>query len=189
MHGELAPGFLVAAPTLLDPNFRGSVVLLVEHRADGSLGFIVNRPAPLRLPGVVQELGMRGGSFETPDSPVLVGGPVAPHTGWILFDHREFPQAPDEIVQVSPNLAVSASRELLQLLVEGQGPRRQLLVLGYAGWGPGQLDIELSQGAWIPVDLAEDIVFDIPFEERWTKALAILGIDPARISMSSASEA
>jgi putative transcriptional regulator len=189
MHGELAPGFLVAAPTLLDPNFRGSVVLLVEHRADGSLGFIVNRPAPLRLPGVVEELGMRGHELDPPDSPVLVGGPVAPHTGWILFDHHDFPRAADEIVQVSPHLAVSASRELLQLLVEGQGPRRQLLVLGYAGWGPGQLDAELAQGAWIPVDLAEDIIFETPFEQRWNKALATLGIDPARISMSSASEA
>ena len=91
-------------------------------------------------------------------------------------------------MRVSERLAVSASRELLEALVTREGPERMVLVLGYAGWGPGQLDAEIAQGAWIPVDFDERIVFDTKFEDRWSSALRILGIDPARLSMSAPSE-
>jgi putative transcriptional regulator len=182
MHSLLAPGFLVAAPALLDPNFRRSVVLLIEHQAKGSIGFVINRPAQVRLPSMLDALGLQIPDARPPDSPVLVGGPVAPDTGWIVFESegKSFGQ---EVVQVTPRLAVSASRELLENTVKGQGPSRLLLVLGYAGWRASQLDAEIAQGAWIPVDLDERIVFDTPYEERWAGALHSLGIDPARLTV------
>jgi putative transcriptional regulator len=189
MASQLAPGFLVAAPSLLDPNFKRSVVLLVDHSATGgSLGFIINRPADLRMRAMVERLGMSLDGDQIEDSSVLVGGPVAPQTGWIVFEQRPIEDPSEEIVRLSERLAVSASRELLEKLVLHRGPERMVLVLGYAGWGPGQLDTEIAQGAWIPVDFDDRIVFDTPFDERWSSALRILGIDPARLSMTGPSE-
>jgi putative transcriptional regulator len=187
MASELAPGFLVAAPVLLDPNFQRTVVLLVEHRPEASLGFVINRPTTARLPAMLDALGLQSPDARPPDSPVLVGGPVAPDTGWIVFEASES-QEFGEVVRVSPRLAVSASRELLETTVLGRGPERLMLVLGYAGWGPAQLDAEIAQGAWIPVDLDEKIIFDTPYEQRWTAALQSLGIDPGRLTAAAPSE-
>jgi putative transcriptional regulator len=189
MASQLAPGFLVAAPSLLDPNFKRTVVLLVDHRPEGSLGFVVNRPAQVRMRAMLERLGLTVPDAPHSDSSVLVGGPVAPQTGWVVFEQGAAASAhSQEVVRVSDRLAVSASRELLQALVAHQGPERMLLVLGYSGWGPGQLDSEIVQGAWIPVDFDDRIVFDTPFDERWASALRILGIDPARLSVTPPSE-
>lgn len=186
---QLAPGFLVAAPSLLDPNFRRTVVLLVDHRPEGSLGFIVNRPADASLSAMLERIGLTAPPASGDESAVLVGGPVAPQTGWVVFEPSAQTADADDVVQVSERLAVSASRELLERLIAAERPDgRLLLVLGYAGWGPGQLDGELAQGAWIPVDFDERIVFETPYEERWETALRSLGIDPARLSLLTPSE-
>lgn len=188
MATDLAPGFLVASPSLLDPNFARSVVLLVDHRPEGSLGFVVNRPASVRLRGMIDSLGLDVTPDGVADAPVLVGGPVAPNTGWVVFEHGGALSEADDVVRVTDSLAVSASRELLESMVRGGGQGRMLLVLGYAGWGPGQLDAELAQGAWIPVDLDARIVFDTPYDDRWSDALRLLGIDPARLTGPSSTE-
>jgi putative transcriptional regulator len=188
MPSQLAPGFLVAAPSLLDPNFKRTVVLLVDHRPEGSLGFVVNRPAQVQMRAMMERLGLAIASTAIPDTSVLVGGPVNPQTGWIVFEQGQITANNEDVVRLSDRLAVSASRELLETLVAHKGPERMLLVLGYSGWGAGQLDAEIAQGAWIPVDFDERIVFDTPFEDRWSSALRILGIDPARLSMTAPSE-
>ena len=178
MASEIAPGFLVAAPSLLDPNFVQTVVLLIDHRAEGSLGFVVNRPANIEFKSVVEELKL--GADTPPDVPVLVGGPVEPHTGWVVFDPTKSQVSLDSTIKVSSHLRVSASRELLNELAHAPATSsdRHLLVLGYAGWAAGQLDAEIQQGAWVPVDLEESVLFETPYEERWQAALAVLGIDP-----------
>lgn len=178
---KIAPGFLVAAPSLLDPNFARTVVLLVDHRAEGSLGFVVNRPADVRLRAMVEPLGLGVDADRVSDGPVLVGGPVAPNTGWVVFEQAGASEPAEDVVRVSERLCVSASRDLLEAMVV-ETNQRMLLVLGYAGWGPGQLDEELAQGAWIPVDLDERIVFDTAYDDRWGNALRLLGIDPARLT-------
>lgn len=182
MASELAPGFLVAAPSLRDPNFRRSVVLLIDHRSDGSLGFVINRPARVRFSGVVEELDLTDeGAPAPPDVPVLVGGPVSPNTGWIVFDPTTSPMPLETTIEVTERIRVSASKDLLRELAKTPEAQNHLLVLGYAGWSGGQLDEEIRQGAWIPVDLQEDVVFDTPYEERWERALQVLGIDPRLI--------
>jgi len=181
MLSELAPGFLVAAPSLLDPNFQQSVVLLIDHRSEGSLGFVVNRPANISFKGVVDELGLVDQGKIPPDLPVLVGGPVAPQTGWIVFDPTISKVDLDSTIEVTSQLRVSASREVLKEIAQSDHATRQMLVLGYAGWGAGQLDAEIKQGAWIPVDLEESIVFETPYDDRWTAALGVLGINPMMI--------
>ena len=189
MACDLSPGFLVASPALLDPNFRRSVVLLVEHRPEGSLGFVINRPGEVTLDEVVLALGLLNTEVRHPSAEVVVGGPVAPETGWVLFT-GELPAdlQQGELVHVTDDLAVSASRELLLSLLRSDAPGRLLLALGYASWGPGQLDDEIRQGAWIAVDLDERIVFETPYERRWAEALATLGIDPGRLTMVGPSE-
>lgn len=181
MVSDFAPGFLVAAPGLRDPSFRESVVLLVDHRPEGALGFVVNRPADVSFRSVLEELDLTSEGVQSPDVPVLVGGPVAPHTGWIVYD-PDLRDVPEEArIEVGETVQVSASRAVLESLAGSQDGRRHLLVLGYAGWGAGQLDAEIRDGSWIPVDLDAAVVFDTPYQERWGAALSVLGIDPRQI--------
>jgi putative transcriptional regulator len=179
---------LVAAPSLLDPNFARSVVLLVDHRPEGSLGFVVNRPAQVGLRGMIEPLGLDLDEESVIDSPVLVGGPVQPSSGWLVYERADGRPTGDEVIEVSDKLLVSASREMLADMVTKGDAGRLMLVLGYAGWGPGQLDEEIAQGAWIPVGLDETIVFDTPYDDRWTAALRLLGIDPARLAPTTSAQ-
>jgi putative transcriptional regulator len=184
MASNLAPGFLVAAPSLLDPNFQRTVVLLVDHRDEGSLGFVLNRPADDRLRAMLGPLGLEAAPEEVNDSLVLVGGPVAPNTGWLVFEQGGPAVSASDIVRISDKVAVSASRDLLEALVRHKGPERMALMLGYSGWGPGQLDAEIQQGSWIPIDFSDKIIFDTPIEERWAAALRLLGIDPGSLTLT-----
>jgi putative transcriptional regulator len=173
---RMAPGFVVATPSLRDPNFERTVVLLVEHGAQGSIGFVVNRPAPITFHDVAESIG----ADPEADLPVLLGGPVS-RTGWVLFDPSEAePDLLDDAVRVHEHLAITASRKALEGLAPGGGARR-MLVVGYAGWGEGQLDGELAHGVWMPVSLDPAVVFDCPADERWERALQSAGIDPGRI--------
>jgi putative transcriptional regulator len=177
---DVAPGFVVAMPSLRDPNFARAVVLLVEHGPNGSLGFVVNRPSRLSFEQVADALGFeRNGSD---DVPVFVGGPVAPQSGWILFDPAGVDQADlDDALLIHDKLAVSASRRLLERIAKDGPPSRCMLALGYAGWSEGQLDQEFRQGAWIPVELDPQIVFETDPSQRWSRVLGLAGIEPGRI--------
>ncbi|MBX3268936.1 MAG: YqgE/AlgH family protein [Sandaracinaceae bacterium] len=185
MADTLAPGLLVASPALRDPNFQRAVIVLVEHGPEGSLGFIVNRPAPVSFDQVAELLGLDPSPEVADLTPVFTGGPVAPQSGWILFDPADVHGSVlTNAVSVSERLAVSASRDLLDAIASDDRPRRRLLALGYAGWAPGQLDGEFARGVWVPVDLDDEIVFETPPAERWHAALTSAGIDPARMSGS-----
>lgn len=178
--GGIAPGFVVAAPSLRDPNFARSVVLLVEHGPGGSLGFVVNRPSPLRWSSVARALGLPEG--EERGLPIFTGGPVSPHSGWILFDPRLAPKEHlEEAIVLSERLAVSASKKTLERIAAGGWDGDRMLTLGYAGWAGGQLDSELESGVWLPIDLDASMVFDVAPEERWERVLRGGGIEPGRI--------
>lgn len=181
---SLAPGFLVAAPILRDPNFAGAVVLVVEHSPEGALGFIVNRTAKASLRRILTQLGV-GDIAVRSEVPIMTGGPVSPETGWIVFE--TLPVAPgrgelrEDVLMVTDSLGVSASKQFLVDAVQGTEAGRAMLVQGYAGWGPGQLEAELREGAWIPVDLDARVIFETSAEERWSAALAVLGVHPVNI--------
>ncbi|MCB9598216.1 MAG: YqgE/AlgH family protein [Sandaracinaceae bacterium] len=180
MDIDLAPGLLVAAPGTTCPFFDHTLVLLVEHSEDGALGFVVNRPTETPVTSLLD--GDEDDDFATRlEGEVWVGGPVAPDTGWVLFDPTSGDAEDVEAVELCDRVAVSASRAFLDLLAAGRGPTRYALLLGYAGWGPGQLDDEIREGSWIPIDLDPALVFDADPEQRWLLALATLGIDPARV--------
>jgi len=177
----LAPGFLVASPALTDPNFAGSLVLVAEHHGEGALGFVVNRPAPIAVADVLGGLdeGLRRDAEAAGRAGgiVLVGGPVQPERLWILF--RAGPGIDlAGAVGVGEELALGGSRELLETLVRDPSARPFLLLLGYAGWAPLQAESEIAAGAWVPMPLANDLVFDVPLDKRWEVAVRRLGLDP-----------
>jgi putative transcriptional regulator len=177
----LAPGFLVASPALTDPNFAGSLVLVAEHHGEGALGFVVNRPAPIAvadvLGGLDEKLRRDAEAAGRAGGAVLVGGPVQPERLWILF--RAGPGVDlAGAVGVGDELALGGSRELLEALVRGRVANPFVLLLGYAGWAPLQAESEIAAGAWVPMPLASDLVFDVPLEKRWEVAVRRLGLDP-----------
>ena len=164
------------------PFFNHTLVLLIDHGDDGSFGFVINRETNMQIADVFVEVGVEQKATVTVSAPVLLGGPVSPESGWILYDAEGVPQpAIGKTIAVGERIACSASLELLERIARGDGPDTCAMVLGYSGWGQGQLESEMKQGSWIPVDLDYGLVFETPIEQRWEAALATLGIDPARV--------
>jgi putative transcriptional regulator len=176
----LAPGFIVAAPGMRDPNFADSLVLMAEHSPEGALGFVVNRPGPVTVGDVLEqvdpELKQIAERTGRAAEPVLVGGPVQPERLWIL--HRPGAVAVDDggLSLAGGSVGVGGSRLLLDALVRAAAPGPFLLLLGYAGWGPLQVEHEVSAGGWIPLPFDAGLVFEVQFAERWDEAVKRLGL-------------
>ena len=165
-------------PQLLDPNFARTVVLLCEHAKEGAFGLVVNRPSDIRAAEAVS----LEPAVETPnDLQLLIGGPVEPHRGWILTAE---PPESVEHRELGSGLYLSASPVLLRrALMADPLPRRTLVLAGYAGWGPGQLDQELEQSSWLVMPVELDLIFDIPPASSWETAIRRLGADPNLLHM------
>jgi putative transcriptional regulator len=174
----LAPGLLIAPPPLADPNFDRTVVLLAMHNAGGALGFVVNRAAPLTVGQLLVHAGYDA-ALATCGAPVLIGGPVQPSAAWTIWLDPDEAEPPDGVLSVGPSIRVASSREAFdRLAVElGAGEvRPRLVLLGYSGWGPQQLDGELAAGAWVPVAVDEDLVFEPDLDAKWERAYARSGL-------------
>ncbi|MFZ5562616.1 MAG: YqgE/AlgH family protein [Thermodesulfobacteriota bacterium] len=177
---KLKGEFLIAMPQLADPNFRQTVVCIREHSPEGALGLIVNRIYPnLTAKDIFEELKME---FDPQSGhiPVHNGGPV--HTG-DLFVLHEPPFGWEGCRPMRPELALTNTKDILMAIAQGKGPRRFLVLLGYAGWGPGQLETELKENSWLTVPVNAGIIFDAPLNRRWADALKLMNIaDPAFLS-------
>ncbi len=192
MNQSLAPGFLIASPPLGDPNFDRTVVMLAVHNDDGALGFVVNRQAPLNVGELLKQADYDDCGED--DGEVWIGGPVQPQSGWIVIDDPSI-KGGDGVIEVGERLRVSSSRQVFDDLArdvatgEKDAPRR-LVVLGYSGWAPSQLEGEIARGAWLPVPLDDSILFDVDPDDRWEKAYALLGLTPSHVmSMRSVGQA
>jgi putative transcriptional regulator len=181
MPGEesIAPTLLLAMPQMQDPNFSRSVVLLCEHGSEGAIGFVVNRPTELSAASAVQlDPPLKGDSGLR----LWTGGPVEKHRGFLLLGAD--PGVESE--RIGDGFHLTASADVLRRLLEADpheiGGQRCRLLLGYAGWGPGQLDSELAQSAWIMVPADPDLVFSTPADEMWETAIRGLGIDPMALA-------
>lgn len=164
------------------PFFNHTLVLLIDHGNEGSFGFVVNRSTDLQIADVFNEVGVTGDAADSVETPVLLGGPVSPESGWIIYDAEGVPQPTSgQTIAIGGGISCSASIEILERIARGDGPETCAMILGYSGWGAGQLESEMKQGSWIPVDLDYSLVFETPIEMRWEAALATLGIDPARV--------
>ncbi|KYF72858.1 YqgE/AlgH family protein [Sorangium cellulosum] len=182
----LAPGFLIASPPLGDPNFDKTVVLLAVHSEGGALGFVVNRPAPMTLGELLSFAGY-GNDLKDP-APVYLGGPVQPSSGWILCLDPALGGDESGVIPVGSRVRVTSSRSAFDALaadaVRGAvaaDPRHRTVLLGYSGWGPGQLEREIAAGAWLPVPLDEGVLFDVAADRRWEQAYALLGLRPIEV--------
>ena len=183
---SLAGHLLIAMPNLADPNFWQSVVLLGVHSDDeGAFGLVINRTLDIDLTEILEELGVEISPGDLPG--VFGGGPVQPSHGFVLFERGQDPVEEDEIA-ISDSIVVSGSTETLARLARGMSDTRFFLLLGYAGWYPGQLEREIEENSWVVAPLDTSIVFEVPAEERWSAALRSIGIDPGTLVDAGSTE-
>ena len=181
---DLTGRLLVAMPGIDDERFEHAVILICAHGPDHAMGLRLDRPAPgVDLKAVLDKL-----DTPAPDAAslrkVLVGGPVERERGFVL--HTDDWVAPDNSLAFGDGLAMTGTREALAAMVDpAMGPRRSVLLLGYAGWGDGQLEDELGENVWLTAEADPDLIFDTDYEGKWGRALATLGVDPARLSGQS----
>lgn len=180
---EIEPGLLLAAPSLGDPNFEGTVVLLGAHSEEGSLGWTVNGPVFDDASTILRATGLVGADAELPPGfshPARRGGPVSPETVWIVYVRQPGVDALPDTIPIGDDLGVTATADALRVLLAGGGPSEFRLLVGYAGWGPGQLARELSLGAWLPAPAQAELLFGGDASTLWRRAYAeTIGSVPA----------
>jgi putative transcriptional regulator len=177
---SLAPALLLSMPQLVDPNFNRTVVLLCKHSEDGAFGLIVNRPLTTSGRVII--------NLEPPVSTdrelqIWAGGPVEPQRSWMLIG-ADPERDGTSGMRITDGLYLSTSPDLLRRLLEPEPPPRARLVIGYAGWGPGQLEAELHASAWLMSDVDRDLIFDTSPERMWEAGIRRLGADPTALQMS-----
>jgi putative transcriptional regulator len=187
---NLTNQFLIAMPGMVDTTFAGSVVYLCEHNEKGALGLVINKPVDIKLKNLFEKVELSLTREDIADAPVYFGGPVHTERGFVLHERV---QAEGE--QGSPynstlavaggGLDMTTSKDVLEALADGSGPKRLLVTLGYSGWGAGQLEDELSRNGWLTVDADPKVIFDTPVEQRYDRALSLLGFDPRMLSQEA----
>ncbi|MCC5793980.1 MAG: YqgE/AlgH family protein [Chromatiales bacterium] len=178
-HTSLTGHLLIAMPSMQDPNFHQTVTFICEHSPQGALGIVINRPMDLELGSLLEQLSLSSPDNQRARQPVLAGGPVQQERGFVLHEAGTQYEA---TVNIDDRLAVTTSRDILAALASGEGPGQAIVALGYAGWAAGQLELELSANAWLSVPATSALLFDTPFQERWTAAARLLGIELSQLS-------
>ncbi len=172
-------------PSMGDVRFERSVIFLCAHSADGAMGLIVNKPAPdLRFTDLLEQLDMKP-ERETSQIRVHFGGPVEHGRGFVL--HSPDYESEDSTLQVDDKFGMTATLDILEDIANGEGPQNCLLALGYAGWGPGQLEGELQANGWLTCEASHELVFAPGDSDKWSAALASLGISPSFLSAAGGS--
>ncbi|RNF36045.1 YqgE/AlgH family protein [Paracoccus methylarcula] len=176
---------LIAMPGMSDPRFQRSVVLICAHSDDGAMGLVLNRPLPeIDFGDLLEQL-----EIEADNGARLIevrfGGPVEPGRGFVLHNVPEHGSDPEGRLRIGQDLAMTTTRDILEDLAHGGGPESAVLVLGYAGWGPGQLEDEMLQNGWLVGDSAEELVFGGDHDVKWQTALRAQGIDPSLLSAAA----
>lgn len=188
---NLTDHFLIAMPGVEGEPFARSVVYLCEHTERGALGLIINKPSDIQLEQLFDKLGLSLAREDLRGTEVLQGGPVQTERGFVLHDAlRAEGDAADETVYASTmrmpgGLDMTTSRDVLEALATGAGPRRVLVTLGYSAWGEGQLESELRENSWLTVAADAAIIFDTPIDQRYARALGLLGMQPWMLSANA----
>jgi putative transcriptional regulator len=186
---NLTHHFLIAMPGLQDQSFSRSVVYLCEHSERGALGLIINKPSDIKLKGLFEKVELRLGRPDLSDAPVYQGGPVQTERGFVLHeaikavssegdtDAGDDPAIYASTLTIPGGLEMTTSRDVLEAMATGAGPRKVLVMLGYSSWDQGQLESELAENSWLTVGADPAVIFDTPFEQRYDRALALLGLE------------
>ena len=186
---NLTNQFLIAMPGMVDGTFAGTVVYLCEHTEKGALGLVINKPIDIKLKNLFEKVDLTLDREDLADEPVYFGGPVQTERGFVL--HERLGGEGDEggrynsTLQIPGGLEMTTSKDVLEAMAHGAGPKRVLVTLGYSGWGAGQLEDEIGRNGWLTVDAEPGIIFDTPVEQRYDKALSLLGIDPRMLSQEA----
>ncbi|MBC7393937.1 MULTISPECIES: YqgE/AlgH family protein [unclassified Variovorax] len=185
---NLTHHFLIAMPGLADKAFRRSVIYLCEHSERGALGLVINKPSDMNLKGLFEKIELHLSRPELGEAPVFQGGPVQTERGFVLHE-PVFAEGdkPEESVYASTmtipgGLEMTTSKDVLEALATGAGPRKVLVSLGYAAWEQGQLESELAENSWLTVDADPAVIFDTPIEQRYDRALLLLGLEAWKLS-------
>ncbi len=176
---NLTQHFLIAMPAMSDPHFSKTLTFICEHNDQGALGVVVNRPIDMTLHTLLEQIEITPDSAACKRTPIHYGGPVQTDRGFVLHQPAGAWQS---TLVVSDQIGLTTSKDILQAVARGDGPRQILVTLGYAGWAPGQLEHELAQNAWLSVAADMRILFDTPAEQRYNASLKLLGIDLAMLS-------
>src|SRR5438270_6371013 len=178
--------FLIAMPGMAGDTFAGSVVYLCEHTDKGALGLVINKPIDIKLKNLFEKVELTLDRDDLAEEPVFFGGPVQTERGFVLHERlSEGGGHYNSSLQIPGGLEMTTSKDVLEALSSGAGPKKVLVTLGYSGWGAGQLEEELKRNSWINVDAAPEIIFDTPAEQRYDKALSLLGIDARMLSQEA----
>jgi len=176
---DLTDHLLIAMPGLADPNFHHTVTYVCAHSEEGALGIVINRPLDIPLEQVLSQMQLTSESISVNRMPVFSGGPVQRDRGFVL--HRPAGQW-NSTLKVTDGIGLATSRDILEALACGQGPRDVLVALGYAGWDAGQLEQEMAENAWLSTPASPEILFDVAPERRWHAAAQRMGIDLSLLS-------
>ncbi|MFN3661154.1 YqgE/AlgH family protein [Yoonia sp.] len=180
---SLAGKLLIAMPDMADPRFTRSVIYLCAHSEEGAMGLIINKPqGQISFADLLDQMEIPQAP-DTRDIAVHFGGPVEHGRGFVL--HSGDYQSRLGTLQAADGIGMTATMDVLEDIAAGRGPAQALLVLGYAGWGPGQLENEIRQNGWLTCDAHADIIFELANTDKWSGALKLLGIDPVLLSSSA----
>lgn len=176
---SLSNQFLIAMPTLADPNFSRTVTFMCEHSDQGALGIVINRSLDMTLGEIFEQMEIDTSQASHADAPVYQGGPVQNDHGFVLHEPLGNWQS---TLPITETVGLTTSQDILQAIAEDRGPDDWLVALGYAGWGPGQLEREMSENAWLNGPADTSVVFRLPEEQRWQAAATKLGVDLSTLS-------
>jgi putative transcriptional regulator len=181
LPGSLCDHFLIAMPSMQGTSFSHSVTYICEHSERGAMGIVINNPIPMKLNEIFAQMNLADSSRQG-DNPILAGGPVQSERGFVLHSGESQWHS---TLKVSDSISLTASSDIITALADGSGPPTFLIALGYAGWSGGQLEAEIAANSWLTVPADVDIIFNTPFEQRWTAAALALGINVNLISTTA----
>ncbi|MBT9551001.1 MAG: YqgE/AlgH family protein [Hydrogenophaga sp.] len=182
---NLTNHFLIAMPGLSDELFGRSVVFMCEHSERGALGLVINKPSDILLPRLFEKVDLALGREDLVNQPVFQGGPVQTERGFVLHDAIDAGEGETvyaSTLSIPGGLEMTTSRDVLEAMSSGAGPRRVFVTLGYASWGQGQLESEITENSWLTVEADPSVIFDAPVEQRYERAMALLGLQPWMLS-------
>ncbi len=175
---DLTNQFLIAMPSMRDDHFAGTVVYLCEHNERGALGLVINRPTDIDLPKLFSKVDLKLARDDLADAPVFYGGPVQTERGFVLHERLDEEGGHyASTLRINGGLEMTTSRDVLEALSHGAGPRKVFIALGYSGWSAGQLEEEIGRNGWLTVAAQPELIFDTPVEQRYDQALSLLGVD------------
>lgn len=173
--------FLIAMPSLLDPNFAHSVTYICEHTEQGAMGIIINFPLTIHLGDILENMNIHPDDAQIAQTLVFAGGPVQQERGFVI--HRPLDKDWQTSLKLNDDVFITTSKDILEAIAHHEGPSQAIVALGYAGWMEGQLEKEISENSWLCAPADPNIMFEVPFQDRWRAAAAGLGVDVDHLSV------